>query len=61
MKAKKLIAYTDSYLVAMQVEGCYEAKEKTMIDYLDKVKQLVGLKTSRCIKSQEQRMKALTL
>lgn len=38
MKAKKLITFTDSQLVTIQVEGCNQAKEKAMIDYLNKVK-----------------------
>ncbi|KAK6131228.1 hypothetical protein DH2020_035027 [Rehmannia glutinosa] len=37
-QAKKLVAYTDSQLVAMQVQGEYEAKEKTMVAYLEQVK-----------------------
>ncbi|KAL2227192.1 UNVERIFIED_CONTAM: Retrovirus-related Pol polyprotein from transposon [Sesamum indicum] len=36
--AKTLDVYTDSQLVAMQVEGRYEAKERTMTLYLKKAK-----------------------
>ncbi|KAK6149260.1 hypothetical protein DH2020_016785 [Rehmannia glutinosa] len=41
-QAKKLVTYTDSQLVAMQVQGEYEAKENTMVAYLERVKQLIG-------------------
>ncbi|KAL0458861.1 UNVERIFIED_CONTAM: hypothetical protein Slati_0513300 [Sesamum latifolium] len=40
--AKHLLAYSDSQLVVKQVEGTYEAKEETMIQYLQ---QIVDLKT----------------
>ncbi|KAL0373856.1 UNVERIFIED_CONTAM: Gag-Pol polyprotein [Sesamum radiatum] len=33
---------TDSQLVAMQVEGSYETREQTMVQYLKKVKELVA-------------------
>ncbi|KAL2238352.1 UNVERIFIED_CONTAM: Transposon Ty3-G Gag-Pol polyprotein [Sesamum indicum] len=36
--ARNLEVYTDSQLVAMQVEGRYEAKERTMVLYLQKTK-----------------------
>ncbi|KAL0367549.1 UNVERIFIED_CONTAM: hypothetical protein Sradi_3645000 [Sesamum radiatum] len=32
--AKHLLAYSDSQLVVKQVEGTYEAKEESMIQYL---------------------------
>lgn len=41
MQERKLIAYTDSQLIAMQVESSYEAKERIMIYYLNRVKQLI--------------------
>ncbi|KAL0453506.1 UNVERIFIED_CONTAM: hypothetical protein Slati_1328700 [Sesamum latifolium] len=37
--AKELSVCTDSQLVAMQVEGAYETKERTMMQYLAKVKE----------------------
>ncbi|KAL0462005.1 UNVERIFIED_CONTAM: hypothetical protein Slati_0088100 [Sesamum latifolium] len=40
--AKHLLAYSDSQLVVKQVEGTYEAKEKSMIQYLQ---QIADLKT----------------
>ncbi|KAL0433975.1 UNVERIFIED_CONTAM: hypothetical protein Slati_2731800 [Sesamum latifolium] len=39
--AKHLLAYSDSQLVVKQVEGTYEAKEESMIQYL----QIADLKT----------------
>lgn len=42
MKLEKLVTYTNSQLVAMQFEGSYEAKEKKMIEYLNRDKQLVN-------------------
>ncbi|KAL0288369.1 UNVERIFIED_CONTAM: Ribonuclease HI [Sesamum angustifolium] len=41
--AKYLVAYSDSQLVVKQVEGTYEAKEESMIQYLQ---QIAELKTS---------------
>ncbi|KAL0393010.1 UNVERIFIED_CONTAM: hypothetical protein Sradi_2523800 [Sesamum radiatum] len=38
--AKYLVAYSDSQLVVKQVEGIYEAKEKTMIQYLQQIAKL---------------------
>ncbi|KAL0458659.1 UNVERIFIED_CONTAM: hypothetical protein Slati_0493100 [Sesamum latifolium] len=40
--AKHLLAYSDSQLVVKQVEGTYEAKEESMIQYLQ---QIADLKT----------------
>ncbi|KAL0416218.1 UNVERIFIED_CONTAM: hypothetical protein Slati_3453700 [Sesamum latifolium] len=40
--AKHLLAYSDSQLVVKQVEGTYEAKEESMIQYLQ---QIANLKT----------------
>ncbi|KAL0449611.1 UNVERIFIED_CONTAM: hypothetical protein Slati_1517500 [Sesamum latifolium] len=37
--AKELNVCTDSHLVAMQVEGAYETRERTMMQYLAKVKE----------------------
>lgn len=42
MKVKNLIAYIDSQLVAMQFGGSYEVNEKSMIEYLSRVKQFVN-------------------
>ncbi|KAL0312149.1 UNVERIFIED_CONTAM: hypothetical protein Sradi_5614200 [Sesamum radiatum] len=39
---RQLDAYTDSQMVAMQVEGTYETREWVMIQYLRKVKELMG-------------------
>ncbi|KAL0373749.1 UNVERIFIED_CONTAM: hypothetical protein Sradi_3290600 [Sesamum radiatum] len=41
--ARHLIAYSDSQLVVKQVEGLYEAKEESMIQYL---RQIAKLRTS---------------
>ncbi|KAL0456616.1 UNVERIFIED_CONTAM: hypothetical protein Slati_1000800 [Sesamum latifolium] len=41
--AKHLLAYSDSQLVVKQVEGTYEAKEESMIQYLQ---QIADLKTN---------------
>ncbi|KAL0289363.1 UNVERIFIED_CONTAM: hypothetical protein Sangu_2617700 [Sesamum angustifolium] len=42
-RARHLVAYSDSQLVVKQVEGIYEAKEESMIRYLQ---QIAELKTS---------------
>ncbi|XP_011081442.1 uncharacterized protein LOC105164489 [Sesamum indicum] len=39
--AKILELYTDSQLIAMQIEGSYETKEKSMTMYLKKAKSLM--------------------
>ncbi|KAL0445030.1 UNVERIFIED_CONTAM: hypothetical protein Slati_2225700 [Sesamum latifolium] len=41
--ARHLLAYSDSQLIVKQVEGTYEAKEESMIQYLQ---QIMELKTS---------------
>ncbi|KAL0444479.1 UNVERIFIED_CONTAM: Ribonuclease HI [Sesamum latifolium] len=41
--ARHLLAYSDSQLILKQVEGAYEAKEESMIQYLQ---QIMELKTS---------------
>ncbi|KAL0433347.1 UNVERIFIED_CONTAM: hypothetical protein Slati_2669000 [Sesamum latifolium] len=41
--ARELSVCTDSQLVAMQVEGAYETRERTMMQYLEKVKELMAL------------------
>ncbi|KAL0446120.1 UNVERIFIED_CONTAM: hypothetical protein Slati_1739900 [Sesamum latifolium] len=38
--AKHLLAYSDSQLVVKQVEGTYEAKEKSMVQYLQQIAEL---------------------
>ncbi|KAL0447295.1 UNVERIFIED_CONTAM: hypothetical protein Slati_1857400 [Sesamum latifolium] len=38
--AKHLLAYSDSQLVVKQVEGSYEAKEKSMVQYLQQIAEL---------------------
>ncbi|KAL2246834.1 UNVERIFIED_CONTAM: Retrovirus-related Pol polyprotein from transposon [Sesamum indicum] len=45
--AQILEVYTDSQLVAMQVEGIYETKERSMTDYLKKAKERMQ-KFSKC-------------
>ncbi|KAL0403730.1 UNVERIFIED_CONTAM: hypothetical protein Sradi_2013800 [Sesamum radiatum] len=35
--ARRLLAYSDSQLIVKQVEGVYEAKEETMIQYLQQI------------------------
>ncbi|KAL0437553.1 UNVERIFIED_CONTAM: hypothetical protein Sradi_0463200 [Sesamum radiatum] len=40
--ARHLLAYSDSQLVVKQVEGAYEAKEESMVQYLQ---QIADLKT----------------
>ncbi|KAL2254676.1 UNVERIFIED_CONTAM: Retrovirus-related Pol polyprotein from transposon [Sesamum indicum] len=45
--AQILEVYTDSQLVAMQVEGIYETKERSMTDYLKKAKEWMQ-KFSKC-------------
>ncbi|KAL0414905.1 UNVERIFIED_CONTAM: Retrovirus-related Pol polyprotein from transposon opus [Sesamum radiatum] len=39
---KEINVCTDLQLVAMQVEGSYETREPTMVEYLEKVKELMG-------------------
>ncbi|KAL0427411.1 UNVERIFIED_CONTAM: Retrovirus-related Pol polyprotein from transposon gypsy [Sesamum latifolium] len=46
--ARELDVCTDSQLVAMQVEGTYETKERTMMQYLAKVKELMA-KFDKCM------------
>ncbi|KAK9050039.1 hypothetical protein SSX86_030992 [Deinandra increscens subsp. villosa] len=41
MKAKQLMAYVDSLLVASQIAGTYEAKGKYMALYLEQVQELI--------------------
>ncbi|KAL2235266.1 UNVERIFIED_CONTAM: hypothetical protein Sindi_1258800 [Sesamum indicum] len=41
--ARNLEVYTDSQLVAMQIDGTYETREKTMVLYQKKAKELVGM------------------
>ncbi|KAL0292314.1 UNVERIFIED_CONTAM: hypothetical protein Sradi_6993800 [Sesamum radiatum] len=38
--ARHLLAYSDSQLIVKQVEGTYEAKEESMIQYLQRIKEL---------------------
>ncbi|KAL0416783.1 UNVERIFIED_CONTAM: hypothetical protein Slati_3510200 [Sesamum latifolium] len=38
--ARHLLAYSDSQLVVKQVEGTYEAKEKSMVQYLQQIAEL---------------------
>ncbi|KAL0449101.1 UNVERIFIED_CONTAM: Ribonuclease HI [Sesamum latifolium] len=38
--AMHLLAYLDSQLIVKQVEGAYEAKEESMIQYLQQIKEL---------------------
>ncbi|KAL0346192.1 UNVERIFIED_CONTAM: Ribonuclease HI [Sesamum radiatum] len=38
--ARHLLAYSDSQLIVKQVEGIYEAKEESMIQYLQQIKEL---------------------
>ncbi|KAL0406404.1 UNVERIFIED_CONTAM: Ribonuclease HI [Sesamum latifolium] len=38
--ARHLLAYSDSQLVVRQVEGSYEAKEKSMVQYLQQIAEL---------------------
>ncbi|KAL0451527.1 UNVERIFIED_CONTAM: hypothetical protein Slati_1130800 [Sesamum latifolium] len=38
--ARNLLAYSDSQLVVKQVEGTYEAKEESMIQYLQQITDL---------------------
>ncbi|KAL0434319.1 UNVERIFIED_CONTAM: Ribonuclease HI [Sesamum latifolium] len=38
--ARHLLAYSDSQLIVKQVEGAYEAKEESMIYYLQQIKEL---------------------
>ncbi|KAL0456152.1 UNVERIFIED_CONTAM: hypothetical protein Slati_0954400 [Sesamum latifolium] len=38
--ARHLLAYSDSQLIVKQVEGTYEAKEESMIQYLQEIKEL---------------------
>ncbi|KAL2235182.1 UNVERIFIED_CONTAM: Retrovirus-related Pol polyprotein from transposon [Sesamum indicum] len=45
--AQVLEVYTDSQLVAMQIEGMYETKEKSMTEYLKKAKEWMQ-KFSKC-------------
>ncbi|KAL0312867.1 UNVERIFIED_CONTAM: hypothetical protein Sradi_5686000 [Sesamum radiatum] len=48
---KELNVYTDSQLVAMQVEGSYETRERTMVQYLGKVKELMA-RFDKCVVQQ---------
>ncbi|KAL2231768.1 UNVERIFIED_CONTAM: Gag-Pol polyprotein [Sesamum indicum] len=45
--ARDLEIFTDSQLIAMQIEGTYETRERTMTQYKEIVQQLMG-KFSRC-------------
>ncbi|KAL0445162.1 UNVERIFIED_CONTAM: hypothetical protein Slati_2238900 [Sesamum latifolium] len=38
--AKHLLAYSDSQLIVKQIEGTFEAKEESMIQYLQQIKEL---------------------
>ncbi|KAL0434642.1 UNVERIFIED_CONTAM: hypothetical protein Sradi_0172100 [Sesamum radiatum] len=44
---KEVDVYTDSQLVAMQVEGIYESREWSVVQYLRKVKEMMA-KFDRC-------------
>ncbi|KAL0344710.1 UNVERIFIED_CONTAM: hypothetical protein Sradi_4302300 [Sesamum radiatum] len=48
---KEINVCTDSQLVAMQVEGNYETRERTMVQYLGKVKELMA-RFDKCIVQQ---------
>ncbi|KAL2226838.1 UNVERIFIED_CONTAM: Retrovirus-related Pol polyprotein from transposon [Sesamum indicum] len=45
--ARDLEVFTDSQLIAMQIEGAYETRERTMTQYKETVHRLMG-KFSRC-------------
>ncbi|KAL2247804.1 UNVERIFIED_CONTAM: Retrovirus-related Pol polyprotein from transposon [Sesamum indicum] len=49
--ARDLEVFTDSQLIAMQIEGAYETRERTMTQYKEIVQRLMG-KFSRCSISQ---------
>ncbi|KAL0444282.1 UNVERIFIED_CONTAM: hypothetical protein Slati_2150900 [Sesamum latifolium] len=38
--ARDLLAYSDSQLIVKQIEGTFEAKEESMIQYLQQIKEL---------------------
>ncbi|KAL0407313.1 UNVERIFIED_CONTAM: hypothetical protein Slati_4045200 [Sesamum latifolium] len=38
--ARHLLAYSDSQLVVKQIEGVYEAKKKSMVQYLQQIAEL---------------------
>ncbi|KAL0411284.1 UNVERIFIED_CONTAM: hypothetical protein Slati_3718100 [Sesamum latifolium] len=38
--ARHLLAYSDSQLIVNQIEGTFEAKEESMIQYLQQIKEL---------------------
>ncbi|KAL0400152.1 UNVERIFIED_CONTAM: Ribonuclease HI [Sesamum radiatum] len=48
---KELNVCTDSQLVAMQIEGTYETRERTMVQYLGKVKELM-VRFDKCVVQQ---------
>lgn len=41
-RVRNINIYTDSQLVAMQMEGSYEIREQSLIAYLKKVKELMA-------------------
>ncbi|KAL0303534.1 UNVERIFIED_CONTAM: Gag-Pol polyprotein [Sesamum radiatum] len=47
-RVKEVNVCTDSQLVAMQVEGSYETREQTMVQYLKKVKELMA-RFDKCV------------
>ncbi|KAL0445346.1 UNVERIFIED_CONTAM: hypothetical protein Slati_2257300 [Sesamum latifolium] len=49
--ARELDVCTDSQLVAMQIKGAYETRERTMMQYLAKVKKMIA-KFGRCVVQQ---------
>ncbi|KAL0431954.1 UNVERIFIED_CONTAM: Ribonuclease HI [Sesamum radiatum] len=50
-RVKELNVCTDSQLVAMQVEGSYETRELSMVQYLGKVKELMA-RFDKCVVQQ---------
>ncbi|KAL2247787.1 UNVERIFIED_CONTAM: hypothetical protein Sindi_2631000 [Sesamum indicum] len=54
--ARDMEVFTDSQLIAMQIEGTYETRERTMTQYKEIVQRLMG-KFSRCFVLQVPRIK----
>ncbi|KAL0400180.1 UNVERIFIED_CONTAM: Retrovirus-related Pol polyprotein from transposon [Sesamum radiatum] len=55
--ARHLLAYSDSQLVVKQIKGVYEAKEKSMVQYLQQIAELrTSSKVSRLFKSLGRKM-----
>ncbi|KAL0463374.1 UNVERIFIED_CONTAM: hypothetical protein Slati_0225000 [Sesamum latifolium] len=48
---KQLDVYTDSQLVAMQIDGSYETQERSMTQYLKNIKDLI-VKFDKCVGQQ---------